>query len=92
MEMDKIETLPPPPGVVGSLRAGFDAIASNLTVILLPLVLDLFLWLGPRLHIDRLFQPIFDEMSQYARFSGIPVADIKTLQENNALVLEQLQQ
>ena len=90
--MDKIETLPPPPGVVGSLRAGFDAIASNLTVILLPLALDLFLWLGPRLHIDWLFQPIFDEMSRYARFSGIPAADVKTLQENSALVLEQLQQ
>ena len=90
--MDKIETLPPPPGVVGSLRAGFDAIASNLTVILLPLALDLLLWLGPRLHIDRLFQPIFDEMFRYARFSGIPAAEIKTLQENSALVLEQLQQ
>lgn len=90
--MDKIETLPPPPGVVGSLRAGFDAIASNLTVLLLPLALDLLLWLGPRLHIDRLFQPIFDEMFRYARFSGIPAAEIKTLQENSALVLEQLQQ
>ncbi len=90
--MDKIETLPPPPGVIGSLRAGFDAIASNLTVILLPLALDLFLWLGPRLRIDRLFQPLFDEMSRYAGFSGIPAADIKTLQENSTFALEQLQQ
>ena len=90
--MDKIETLPPPPGVVGSLKAGFDAIASNLTIILLPLALDLLLWLGPRLHIDRLFQPFFDEMSRYARFSGIPAADIKTLQENSVLIMEQLQQ
>ena len=39
--MDKIETLPPPPGVVGSLKAGFDAIASNLTVILLPITMSL---------------------------------------------------
>jgi len=92
MEMDKIETLPPPPGVVGSLRAGFDAIASHLTVILIPLALDLFLWLGPRLHVDRLFQPIFDEMSRYARYSGFPSADLKTLQENSALILAQLQE
>jgi len=90
--MDKIERLPPPPGVVGSLKAGFDAIASNLTVILLPLALDLWLWLGPRLRIDRLFQPIFDEMARYARYSGIPAADLKTLQENSALLLEQFQQ
>ncbi|MGB7874463.1 MAG: hypothetical protein WBL25_08765 [Anaerolineales bacterium] len=90
--MDKNETLPPPPGVIGSLRAGFDAIASNLTVILLPLVLDLLLWLGPRLRIEPLFQLIFDEMTRYARFSGIPAADLSMLQENSSLLLEQLQQ
>jgi hypothetical protein len=92
MEMDKIKTLPPPPGVIGSLRAGFDAIASNLTVILLPLALDILLWLGPRLRIERLFQPIFDEITRYARFSGIPAADLNTLKENSSLLLEQLQQ
>lgn len=90
--MDKIETLPPPPGVVGSLKAGFDAIASNLTVILLPLALDLLLWLGPRLRVDRLIQIIFDEMSRYASFSGIPSAELKTLQDNSALLIEQFQQ
>ena len=90
--MNKFETLPPPPGVVGSLRAGFDAIASHLTVILVPLALDLLLWLGPRLHVDRLFKPIFDELSRYARYSGFPSADLKTLQENSAALLEQLGQ
>lgn len=88
--MDKVETLPPPPGVVGSLRAGFDAIASHLTVILVPLALDLLLWLGPRLNVDRLFQPIFDELTRYARYSGFPSADLKALQENSAIILEQL--
>jgi len=92
MEMDKIETLPPPPGVVGSLRAGFDAIASNLPVILLPLALDLFLWLGPRLRVDRLFRPLFEEMSRYARFSGLSSADLNVLQENTSQFLTQLQQ
>jgi len=92
MEMDKIESLPPPPGVVGSLRAGFDAIASNVAVVLLPLALDTLLWLGPRLRVDRLFQPLFIELSRYARFGGIQSADLKTLQENSNLLLEQLGQ
>lgn len=92
MELDKIETLPPPPGVIGSLKAGFDAIASHLTVILLPLALDLLLWLGPRVRIDRLFQPVFDEMARFARFNGIPAADLGTLQKNSTMFLEQLQQ
>ena len=90
--MDKIETLPPPPGVIVSLKAGFDAIASNLTVILLPLALDLLLWLGPRLRVDRLFKPFFEELTRYASFSGVPAADLKVLQENSALLLEQFQQ
>ncbi|MBN1449469.1 MAG: hypothetical protein JW963_00490 [Anaerolineales bacterium] len=90
--MDKIETLPPPPGVVGSLRAGFDAIASNLSVILLPLALDLFLWLGPRLRVDQLFRPLFEEMSRYARFSGLSSSDVNVLQENTSQFLAQLQQ
>lgn len=92
MEMDKIETLPPPPGVVRSLKAGFDAIASNLSVILLPLALDMLLWLGPRMRVDRLFQLTFEEMSRYAKYSGIPAADLKSSQENSALIMEQLQQ
>jgi hypothetical protein len=92
MEMDKIETLPPPPGVVGSLRAGFDAIASHLAVIVGPLALDLLLWLGPRLHVDRLFQPIFDEMFRYAQYSGFPATDLNTFRENSNILLEQLQQ
>jgi hypothetical protein len=92
MEMDKIETLPPPPGVIVSLKAGFDAIASNLTVILLPLALDLLLWLGPRLRVDQLFKPFFEELTRYASFSGVPAADLKVLQENSALLLEQFQQ
>ncbi|MBL8056785.1 MAG: hypothetical protein JNK29_08810 [Anaerolineales bacterium] len=41
----------PPLGVVASLTAGFEAVNARLVLILLPLVLDLFLWLGPRLSI-----------------------------------------
>ena len=92
MESDKVQTLPPPPGVIGSLKAGFDAIASNLPAIFLPLAIDLFLWLGPRLHIDRLFQSLFDEMSQYAFQSGLPSTDILYDQEAYAAIIQRLQQ
>ncbi len=39
---------------MGSLRAGFDAVSSHVVLILLPAVLDIFLWLGPRLSADEL--------------------------------------
>jgi len=37
-----------PIGILASLAAGFDRIAARPALILPPLLLDLFLWLGPR--------------------------------------------
>jgi len=52
--------LPPPPGAVTALINGFNAIAGNVAVILFPVVLDLFFWLGPRLKMDTLLSPFMD--------------------------------
>jgi hypothetical protein len=49
MKLEKLEKLPPPPGVIGSLRAGFDVVSSHVWLILVPIFLDVILWLGPRL-------------------------------------------
>lgn len=71
MNAPNTETLAPPPGVIGSLRAGFDTIAAHLTAILLPLVLDLFLWLGPRLSLEQLFQPALAVFQNLAARGGV---------------------
>jgi hypothetical protein len=92
VESDKVQTLPPPPGVIGSLKAGFDVIASNLPAILLPLAFDIVLWLGPRLRIDRLFSSLFNELSQYALRSGFPTTDVLTIQEAYTEIFSRLQQ
>jgi hypothetical protein len=76
MDASTSESLPPPPGVVGSLRAGFDAIASHFLVILLPLALDLWLWLGPHLSLEKLFKPILSDFSRIASAGGVSEADI----------------
>lgn len=89
--MEQLKTLPPPPGVINSLKAGFDAIAANILMILPPLVLDIFLWLGPRFRIDQLFRPVVAEMSRYAALSGLPSTDIKLIQDFYAEFLTQLQ-
>jgi hypothetical protein len=47
---------------MSSLRAGFDAVSSHVVLILLPIVLDIFLWLGPRLSVDALLRPVFTIM------------------------------
>jgi hypothetical protein len=58
----ELPALPPPPRAVTSLIKGFNSIAGNVAVILFPAVLDIFLWLGPRLKIDTLLAPIIQSM------------------------------
>ena len=84
------QALPPPPGIIGSLRAGFDAIAAHIGLILMPLGLDLLLWLGPRLSISKLMQPMLDEMARIAPGSGLPQADIDSMLALYREVLDRL--
>jgi hypothetical protein len=59
MYAQKLETLPPPPGVIGSLKAGFAAVSSHVILISVPLLVDLFLWLGPRLGVSKVLGPVY---------------------------------
>lgn len=90
MAVQKLETLPPPPGVIGSLRAGFDVVANRVALILLPLGLDLFLWLGPRLNINALFAPYVRLVFEQARFS-VAEADLDRFNQYQLLVTKSLQ-
>ncbi len=56
--------IPAPPSVIVSLKAGFDAVASNIFVIILPVLLDLLYWLGPRLSLQNIFTKIQPELQQ----------------------------
>lgn len=62
MEVRDSELPPQPPGVVNALVSGFNAVASNVSVIFFPVVLDIFLWLGPHLKVDQLFEPYIKQM------------------------------
>lgn len=77
MEVSRIENLPPPPGIINSIKAGFDTIASHITAILLPLFLNLFMWLGPRLQMSALFNSIKNEVVEIWQRGGVPAEDIQ---------------
>jgi len=78
MEAPKLEALPPPPGVIGSLKAGFDAVSTHLTAILLPLGLDLLLWLGPRLSVKEYYQSILPQVTESWQALGFSAAQIQS--------------
>lgn len=71
METPKLETLPPPPSVIGSIKEGFDAISTHLGAILLPIALDVFLWLGPHLSIEKLMLPVTEAYSKIAGLNQV---------------------
>jgi hypothetical protein len=77
MDVSRIENLPPPPGIINSIKTGFDLIATHITAMLLPLLVNLFLWLGPRLHMDALFNSIKADVMMIWKSGGIPAEDIQ---------------
>ena len=90
MDIQKLETLPPPPGVFGSLKAGFDVVSNRVALILLPLGLDLLLWLGPRLSVNELFAPYLKFVFNQARL-GVASTDLDTFAQSQTLIMERLQ-
>ena len=88
MNRQKLEELPPPPGVIGSLRAGFDAVSSHVWLILLPVLLDVLLWLGPRFSVDGLVNPFFRLVFNQARTTLTSSADLQRFTDYQAAFSE----
>ena len=50
--MGEIRDLPSKPiGVIASVAGGFDAVVQGWWILLFPVLLDLFLWFGPRISV-----------------------------------------
>lgn len=79
MNIEKIETLPPPPGVFGSLRTGFDVVANHVWLIFLPIALDVFLWLGPRVSAGDVFASTWEAMSDFAKTRPFAAQDVEAM-------------
>src|SRR5215211_467087 len=91
MYAQKLETLPPPPGVIGSLKAGFDVVAGHVFLILIPLLLDLFLWLGPRLSVSKVLGPVYSLLFEQARRGLTTPDDVQRIATIQGLFNELLQ-
>lgn len=70
-----------PIGVLKALAIGFDRVAAKPVLIIPPLLLDLFLWLGPHLTIPSIFQPLISVFSVPAGAELEQVRYIQALQQ-----------
>ena len=82
MDMQKLETLPPPPGVIASLQAGFNVVSSHVVLIILPVLLNAFLWLGPRLSAGQWYGAILDTWTTLLKRNGVPAQDLAVYTQN----------
>jgi hypothetical protein len=53
------------PRLIQSIVTGFNTVANNIWMVILPVVLDLFLWLGPQLRLQGLLGPFVKETTQF---------------------------
>jgi uncharacterized membrane protein len=60
MVSDKFTMPASPVGIIDSLASGFEIAAAHLQILLLPLGIDLFLWIGPRVSL-RPFMPAVEQ-------------------------------
>ena len=76
--MDKIESqiMPAPPNTISSLRAGFDAVANQIAIILIPITIDLFVWLGPHLQVKSLVNGFINSLIIPSDISSIQSTEV----------------
>ena len=76
--MDKIESqvMPVPPNMITSLRAGFDAIANQVVIILIPISIDLLLWFGPHFQIKTLVNNYLDRIVASTQINSTQTGDL----------------
>lgn len=79
MKSVDVKALPAPPNLIKALLAGFDSIANHVTLILFPVILDLFLWFGPHLGMKTLLKGL---LQQVGPGSGLSALDVNDLQIN----------
>jgi hypothetical protein len=88
MEIQKLETLPPPPGVIASLQAGFNVVSNRVMLITLPVLLNIFLWLGPRLSVGKWYSALLSNWISLLKQNGFPAQELALYTDNAPLLVD----
>jgi hypothetical protein len=75
-------------GVIDSLSAGYRFLGRRLDLLLVPILLDLLFWLGPRLSVGPLFQQLAAFYTQASAVEGMPT-DMVEMSRQMATLLAQ---
>lgn len=84
MEQPRITLIGTPPRMFKTFLAGFNTVANHVYLIILPVVIDLALWLGPKLRLKTLLMPAVDELTKQM-IKVAPTDLIETVKSTQAL-------
>ncbi len=91
MEQPKITLIGKPPQVIQTLLAGFNMVANHIYLIILPVLVDLGLWLGPKLRLKTFLSPIIGDLT--AEMLKVAPADlVETVKATQTMWAEALEQ
>lgn len=79
---------PTPPRLLATLAKGFNIVASHVQLILIPVILDLVLWLGPKLRIKTLLLPVVNDVVD--KTLSVAPADMSAIVSSTRTIWEQL--
>ena len=64
MNTDKITLTGTPPKIIPAILQGFNIVANHIHLIIFPVLLDVLIWLGPRLRVKSLLEPVIADFYQ----------------------------
>ena len=64
------------PSIIQALKAGFNTIAKKPDLILIPIILDLFLWFGPVWRVDHVFAPFIQRITNLAGIESVEISSV----------------
>ncbi len=70
METKNNEIIAPPPRLMPTFMAGFNAVSNHIWLIIFPVLLDLFLWFGPKLRLQTVLAPIIEDANRTLNAAG----------------------
>jgi hypothetical protein len=79
MKSSEIQAIPAPPNLIKAILSGFDTAANHIGLILFPVALDIFLWLGPHLRVKGLMENAIRQFSSLPQAAAPDTADLLKL-------------
>lgn len=76
MNNESNQTIIRPPRLIPSILQGFELIANHIGLIIFPIALDLFLWLGPHFQVTSLLEPMVKSLTETAKATSTEMTDI----------------